>query len=152
MADVTQRRARKWGCRDPDRAGRVSRGGGAERGSATVVAIGVIAVMVVLATGVLTFARAVALAHRAQAAADLAALSAASSLTPGLTPSPGSGCDRARDIAQANDATIVGCSVTADGYAVVRARVSDPGPWQWTSEASARAGPSLTPGQRVPDG
>jgi secretion/DNA translocation related TadE-like protein len=77
-----------------------------ERGSVSIVATGLMVLMVVLAMGGADVAKALIAQARAQTAADAAALAAAQELAipSGLTPS-----DLAADYAERNDATLVSC-------------------------------------------
>jgi secretion/DNA translocation related TadE-like protein len=113
-------------------------GSARDRGSASVwvLAAGLLAVLV--ASAVATEGAAIVARHRAQAAADLAALAAAAHGPDG----PGPACDRAGVIAAANGARLVGCRV--DGLdVVVVAEVVPAGAagLAGTARASARAGP-----------
>lgn len=75
-----------------------------ERGVATIFGIGLLAVVAVVAMAAVG-AGAIVLTHRrAESAADLAALAAAAGYQRGVSP-----CAEARQVAAANDATVVGC-------------------------------------------
>jgi secretion/DNA translocation related TadE-like protein len=110
-----------------------------DRGGATVsaLAVGLLCVSVAAvfaAAGAATVAR-----HRAQAAADLAALAGAVHASYGQDPA----CAQARRIASANGARLVACRV--DGLdVVVTAEVTPAGVAAvvGVARASARAGPS----------
>ncbi|MCX8565019.1 flp pilus-assembly TadE/G-like family protein [Mycolicibacterium mucogenicum] len=78
-----------------------------ERGSATVFAVALIVVLIGILTGVAAVGAAVIGRHRAQSAADLAALAAAGALAAG----PGRSCSRAAAIAEAMDSRVEHCSV-----------------------------------------
>jgi secretion/DNA translocation related TadE-like protein len=91
-----------------------------ERGSATVWVVALSAVLAVVGAAVVLVGAAAVARHRAGAAADLAALAAAGRAAWG---EPG-GCELAAQVATANAATLVSCSVDAD--AVVEVRVSVP--------------------------
>lgn len=116
--------------------------GDGERGSATVWAVGLAAllfavVMAVVFTGAVRVAR-----HQAQAAADLSALAAARV----AFADPGESCGKASLIAAGNGAEITRCSVGDDGIADVQAAVwlSLPVPFGSGGTrvtARARAGP-----------
>jgi secretion/DNA translocation related TadE-like protein len=109
-----------------------------DRGSGTVLALALVAAAGLLALGIAGVGRAVVVRHRAQAAADLAALAAA-------TGWPSADCPRAVLTARANGVVLLGCTPSADGSVriVVRSSVvvlPDPvGPVAVT--ADARAGP-----------
>ncbi len=78
-----------------------------ERGAATVFAVALIAVLIGLMTGAAAVGAAVIGRHRAQSAADLAALAAAGALVSG----PGQSCSRAADVAEAMGSRVGQCSV-----------------------------------------
>ncbi|GAA1515182.1 Rv3654c family TadE-like protein [Nocardioides humi] len=114
----------------------------ADRGAATVLAVALAGVLLLVgaATGLVG---ALLVAHRrAQAAADLSALAAATSLA-GRVAHPGRDpCTEATDVAAANGAALVSCRI--DGReVVVEVRVTGP---RWLGQdqdlvAAARAGP-----------
>ena len=107
---------------------------GADRGSATVWALVTIAVLaaglavvVCVGTGVLT-------RHRADAAADVAALTAATHVLDG----PAAACARARAAAAANGARLLRCSVRG-ALSVVTVERAAP-PWlAWAGDVTSRA-------------
>ncbi|WP_328514759.1 Rv3654c family TadE-like protein [Mycolicibacterium palauense] len=84
--------------------------------------------------------------HRAQAAADLAALAAAA----GLPAGPGTACEGGAAIARAMRAVQVGCDVE-DLDVVVTVEVPLRGIWgvSGPARAGARAGPGRGPAQRA---
>jgi secretion/DNA translocation related TadE-like protein len=103
-----------------------------------VVAVAMIAVLVAVTTGALCLGSAVIARHRAQAAADLAALAAARRLADG----PDAACAQATAIARAMKSAIAQCTV--DGVDVVVAAnvlVTLGKLGMGTASASARAGP-----------
>ena len=107
-----------------------------ERGSATVwvLAAGLLvlaAAVPAALTGAATVAR-----HRAQAAADFAALAAAVTALEGT----GAACTRADTIATANGARLVACRLVGLD-AVVTVVVAPAGGLPGAAQASARAGP-----------
>ncbi|WP_224769313.1 Rv3654c family TadE-like protein [Nocardioides ochotonae] len=108
-----------------------------ERGGASVLAVALIGLLMLLGTA-LSAVTGLVVAHRqAQSAADLAALGAATALAAGQD-----GCARGAGVAAANGARLVGCAV--QGRAVL-VRVQADGPW-WRGSggdptAEARAGP-----------
>ncbi|MFD5083052.1 Rv3654c family TadE-like protein [Kitasatospora sp. NPDC058406] len=114
MAELTRVVARARGALR-FRSGRAgARGGGHDGGSATVwlvvcALLGCAAFTVLLSVGVAVGAR-----HRAESAADLAALAAADRL---LLDADG-GCDRARAVAAVQAATVVSCTVDREADAV----------------------------------
>jgi secretion/DNA translocation related TadE-like protein len=112
-----------------------------ERGSVTVVMIGVIAVVLVMTTSGLLLTSAVLASHRARAASDLAALAAAGALMRGGPASEA--CQLAARVAAVNHARIHQC--TAAGTEVrlsvtVPASVSRLG----VATARSRAGPGAS--------
>lgn len=99
-----------------------------------------IGVIILLTTAGLQVGAASAAAHRARAAADLAALAAASAVQEGV----GEPCARAAALAERNDAQLLDCHV-GDGESV-RLRVVTKLAVSWpgvpdAAVASARAGP-----------
>ncbi|WP_432561546.1 Rv3654c family TadE-like protein [Kineococcus sp. SYSU DK003] len=106
-----------------------------DEGSGSVLAVGLCAVLlsgVVLGLGV---GSAVVARHRAEAAADLAALAAADVV---LGRADGDPCTRARVVLAAHGAGAQGCAVAADGSVTVTATVR--AGVLGTARASARAG------------
>jgi secretion/DNA translocation related TadE-like protein len=84
-----------------------------ERGSASIIAVAMIGVLIMLTTAFMYLGSAVAARHRAQSAADLAALSAAGRLPLGGD----AACAYASAIAKAMRSAVVRCDV--DGLDVV---------------------------------
>ncbi|MDO8106536.1 histidine kinase [Isoptericola sp. b441] len=132
------------GCRAPARSASPWQEG-RDAGAGTVLAIGVVAV-VLSATAVLAVAvRGLAGAQRARAAADLAALAGAQAvaLPDGLTSTVDPqlardlACGRAREVAVRNGGVMGACDVRG---AVVTLTVRAGGPWP--AHATARAGPA----------
>jgi secretion/DNA translocation related TadE-like protein len=119
-----------------------------DRGSASIwVLSGCVLVLLTGSVGVLR-TEAVFARHRAEAAADLAALAAAGRIGTGGDP-----CATARGIAAANGAALAGCTVTlaTDGRSGTvrvhaRVRVGFPVVGARTVTASARAGRLPSPG------
>ncbi|MFC8504435.1 Rv3654c family TadE-like protein [Pedococcus sp. NPDC057267] len=114
-----------------------------DQGSGTVLMVGVVAALFLLTVAGVAVASAVLAAHRARAAADLAALSGAVALGQGGAPS--SACGAARVVAGRNGAVLVACSTGADGSLLVRTstRVTVGVPAQpRAATALARAGPT----------
>jgi secretion/DNA translocation related TadE-like protein len=110
-----------------------------QRGSATVWALGVIAIVVAvtaagLGVGIVMLAR-----HRAAAAADEMALAVAGHALDGGTVA----CSVGAGVAQLDGASAVACSLT-DAIATVRVEVTLPGPLRHLGPAAAvaRAGPA----------
>lgn len=88
-----------------------------DRGSGTVLGVGLIAVIVAAVLGALTVAAAARTAHEVALATDLAALSAARALIDGAEDP----CGVAATVAQANDADPVSCVVLPDESVQVEA-------------------------------
>ena len=109
-----------------------------ERGSATVVMLGVIASVLMLTISGLLLASAVLASHRARAAADLAALGAASALMRGE--SALAACESAVDVAALNHGRVQQCLASGTE---VRLIVAVPTGVQGVGVATARsrAGP-----------
>lgn len=91
-----------------DRA-RVGTGKEGERGSGSVLVLGVMTVVTALFVTALLVATYVVGAHRARSAADLAALSGAAAYEQGDDP-----CGQARRTARANGARLTGCDRVGD--------------------------------------
>ncbi|HEY7717641.1 MAG TPA: Rv3654c family TadE-like protein [Pedococcus sp.] len=119
-------------------------GGRAERGSGTVMATGVCGVVAMLLAGALTVGAAVRAGHRAQGAADLAALAAAATLVDG---GHASACVRAAEVAARNGADLRACDVGPRSTVAVTVDVALGSSSGWgglalgPAHASARAGP-----------
>ncbi|GGB26664.1 hypothetical protein GCM10011492_16150 [Flexivirga endophytica] len=115
-------------------------GAGRERGSATVLVVMAIGVVLLCLTGALTLLSAVHASHRARAAADLAALAGAQVLVSADTRAP---CDVAAAVAARNGGSLVGCAVAGDDITV---RVATPASWPGLGSARARARAGPDPG------
>ncbi|MBD8057517.1 histidine kinase [Cellulomonas sp. JH27-2] len=105
-----------------------------DRGSGTVLLLGVVAVLVVVAGALGLLAVAQGARGRAQAAADLGALAGASAWRFGT----GDPCDVAGQAVRRNGARLGGCETQADGIVAVVAVVGAP---SGDATARARAGP-----------
>lgn len=108
-----------------------------ERGSATVPAVAVLGLLLLVGAALGAVGALVAAHRSAQSAADLAALAAAHALAGGRD-----GCAAAGAVARANGGEVTGCAVSGlEARIVVRV----PGPrWRMLDtdpEAEARAGP-----------
>lgn len=93
-----------------------------ERGSGTVLALGLIGVVVVLAGLVAAVGASIVARHRAEAGADLAALAVAASAPDAEAtspPVPRGDCNRARVVAVAGGGGLAGCWWLDDGSVVV---------------------------------
>ena len=112
-----------------------------EEGSATVLTVGAMGVLVVMLTGALLVVSVVRDVHRARSAADLSALAAGGPLPTGGPPN----CADGGSVAMANGATLTRCDLLADGTVAVRASVDLGWSATWAgipdhATASARAG------------
>ena len=87
-----------------------------ERGSGTVYALGVIAVLLAAAVGIAGLIQAQSATGRARAAADLAAISGATVLSSVVA--PGDPCAMAGRVAAANGASVSACSVAGEDVTV----------------------------------
>jgi secretion/DNA translocation related TadE-like protein len=109
-----------------------------DRGSGTVLALTLVVTAALSVTAVAGLGKAVVVRHRAQAAADLAALAAASGW-------PSADCSRAAATAFGNGAVLTGCSALDDGSSTVVVRspivVLPLSLGAVTVAAGARAGP-----------
>ncbi|MGJ5876685.1 Rv3654c family TadE-like protein [Streptomyces griseiscabiei] len=110
-----------------------------DRGSATVWAVGAMAVLCAVFGAVLALGQALVIRHQAAAAADLAALAAADHWTKG---SEGA-CATAERVARAQGGRVVRCAVEGEISDLTAASGAGP----LTVEVRARAGP---PGPVVP--
>lgn len=110
----------------------------------------VLALVAVLCTGIVLLALlggAAAARHRAQTAADLAALAAADVL---LGRRPGSPCATAGQVATANGARVRVCSEQADGTVVVAVEVATDGVLAGLGPAGATARAGAQPAAAAP--
>ena len=98
------------------RGAKGNRPGWDERGSGTVYALGVIAVLLAAAVGIAGLIQAQSAAGRARAAADLAAISGATVLSSVIA--PGDPCAMAGRVAAANGASVSACSVAGEDVTV----------------------------------
>ena len=121
---------------DHDSGGGGGRGGAGvrdDRGSATLVAVAMMAVLLAVTVGGFYVGSAVIARHRAQAAADLAALAAAARLPAGVE----AACGQASAMAHAMRVDVAGCAVDELDVVVT----VDAG----RARAAARAGPADAP-------
>jgi len=116
-------------------AGRRQRLGG-DDGSATVLLLGVVGALVVVASLLAALGSAQLGRARAQSAADLGALAAAEALRSGGVPDP---CQVAAQTVERNGATLVSCTDEGQGVMLVRAERNTVA---GTASAQARAGPA----------
>lgn len=121
------------------RAGRTrTERGRSDRGSVTVLMLGVITVALVLAIGLGALARSTNAQARAQGAADLAALAAAHEYARG----DASGCRVAGRVAARHQAQLTDCRAEGPVVQVHVAVPLQPLPgWRTSAHAGARAGP-----------
>ncbi|EME64243.1 Rv3654c family TadE-like protein [Amycolatopsis decaplanina] len=109
-----------------------------DRGVATAWTASIVAVLICAAAFAFWIGAAVTTRHRAEAAADLAALAAASHATDG----PGAACERARQVAVRMSVTLLTCRwERGDALVEVRAEPSEQPAVTGRAEARARAGP-----------
>ncbi|WP_350223211.1 Rv3654c family TadE-like protein [Mycolicibacterium porcinum] len=126
------------GSRCPPRRQRFPSPAPGDRGSATLVAAAMIALVITFAGGGAYLGAAVTARHRAQAAADLAALGAAGAVVSG----PDTACRRAADIAARMRSVLGDCRI--DGLDVVLEVAVPVSLGRWgigPARATARAGP-----------
>lgn len=122
------------------RAGRRARRIGDERGSGTALAMAAVVVLMVLTAVAMLVASYVQVAHRARAAADLAAVSGAGAHADGAD-----ACAAARDFARRNAVALSDCSVAGDQIdfvvtVTVEARIDGPQGLPRTCRVTAHAG------------
>ncbi|WP_347108363.1 Rv3654c family TadE-like protein [Paenarthrobacter sp. S56] len=111
--------------------------GPGERGSGTVLALALVAVVGVLLVALMLLAQAGVMASRAASASDLAALAGADAAR-GLT--TGEPCAVAAQVAEHHEAHLTSCAVKQGGVVDVSAELS--GPFQYgTATGRSRAGP-----------
>ena len=113
-------------CRDP--------------GSATVAVVGAVGVLLAMLIGALLVISAVVASHRAQSAADLAALGAAATLVRGEPAE--AACATAGAVASLNGAGLATCQTAPDLTVEVVVRVVATMPHVGVASARSRAGPS----------
>jgi secretion/DNA translocation related TadE-like protein len=104
-----------------------------DRGSATIVALAMMAALLAVTVGGFYIGSAVIARHRAQAAADLSALAAAARLPVGVE----AACSQAKMIARAMRVDVADCTVDELDVVVI----TQAGP----ARAAARAGPADGP-------
>jgi secretion/DNA translocation related TadE-like protein len=119
-----------------------------EHGSATVAAVGVMAVLLLLTVSVLTLSSAIVASHRARSAADLASLAGASALMRGEP--LGAACARAAAVARLGGAVMISCTAVGAETLAVRGEVRPTLPVLGPAVASARAGPAPRGSQEGP--
>ncbi|GGZ80983.1 hypothetical protein GCM10010344_55080 [Streptomyces bluensis] len=135
-------RRKPWRHSESDRSRRT--GHRSDRGSATVWAVGAIAVLCVIFGALLAMGQAVVIRHRAAGAADLAALAAADHWTQGGD----AACAMAERVARAQGTRLVRCAIEGETSDV---RVAS-GKGPFSAEARSRAGPAapVAPGTDGP--
>jgi secretion/DNA translocation related TadE-like protein len=120
-----------------------------DEGSASVVVVGLCAVLLSAVLGALALGSAVVARHRAESAADLAALAAADVV---LGRAGGTPCGRAESVLAAHGARSAGCAVAGDGSVTVTAVVRPGGVVGALGEARASARAGAAQGQRQAQG
>jgi secretion/DNA translocation related TadE-like protein len=116
-----------------------------ERGVATVLVVGAMAVLMLLVGVGVQIGAAVVTRHRVAAAADLAALAAAGQLVVGGDRA----CERAGRIVERMSASMTACRISGwEAYVEVTARPPGWAALSGTANAHARAGPAEVPGGR----
>lgn len=109
-----------------------------EGGAASITAVAALAVLIAVTAGLAHVGSAVVARHRAQAAADLAALAAATSIATGAE----SACGQAILVARAMDTSLTDCAVDGLEVVVHVDAVLGLGGWRFgPAHAAARAGP-----------
>lgn len=132
------------GCRDGG-SDRLERGTGRrDGGSATVAVLGALGVILAITVGALLIVSAVVASHRAQSAADLAALAAAAALVGG-EPAP-SACSAGAAVAVRNGARLASCRAGPDLSVELSVEVAATAARVGTATARARAGPAASGG------
>jgi secretion/DNA translocation related TadE-like protein len=111
----------------------VSRVRGCDRGAATVLVVALAAVMSVLCLATASLGAALLARHRAESAADLAALAAAVRVQQGAA-----GCPAAAAISRRNGGVLVRCTIEGAG-ATITVSVRR---LRFVATATARAGPA----------
>lgn len=113
-----------------------------QHGGASVIALGIGLCVLTIAMVVFTLAAAIEARHRAQTAADAAALAGAMRATQGPAPA----CERAAELASANDTTIRDCELSGLDVTVA-VSTPLPGPLERFGPIvrHARAGPITRP-------
>jgi secretion/DNA translocation related TadE-like protein len=119
-----------------------------DRGLATVVAAGVIGIVGLLLGALLVLGAAVATRHRAENAADLAALAGAADSVRGREPA----CAAAREVAGRNGATLVSCTWIGWDLQVEVARTCGCLPVGDATTVRARAGPVVKVMPQIAEG
>ncbi|MDT7743360.1 MAG: hypothetical protein QOE59_2438 [Actinomycetota bacterium] len=119
-----------------------------DRGLATVVAAGAIGVVGILLGALLVLGAAVATRHRAENAADLAALAGAGEAARGREPA----CAQAREVAGRNGATLVRCTWIGWDLQVDVASTCGCLPVGDATTVRARAGPVVKVMPRIAEG
>ncbi|GAB3719732.1 hypothetical protein GCM10027598_32610 [Amycolatopsis oliviviridis] len=115
---------------------------GDDRGVATAWTASIVAVLICAAAFTFWIGAAATTRHRTEAAADLAALAAASHAADG----PGAACDRARQVAVRMAVTLLTCRwERGDALVEVRSEPSGRPAVTGRAEARARAGPVSRP-------
>jgi secretion/DNA translocation related TadE-like protein len=109
-----------------------------DRGSSSLLVVGLIGVVLVITVGALALASAVVASHHARTAADLGALAGAMALRDGA--SRDQACAAAGSVAVANGAVLQSCAVD-DGRSLVVVTERRAAAWPVPATARSRAGP-----------
>jgi len=115
-----------------------------DSGSGSLYVVAVVSVLWLVGLGAVVAGQALTLRHQAAAAADLAALAAADHVLDGAV----GACGRAHEVARANGAALVRCTVgseVADVAVAIRMRGLGPVRGLPPVRARARAGPTEIP-------
>ena len=121
--------------------------GDRDRGSGSVLVVGLVLALLVLTAGGLAIGSAVVASGRARTAADLAALAGAAGLRGGS--SAGASCGEAARVAAANGSRLTGCAVS--GFDVEVTTSSGAALVAGVAVARSRAGPAPAPQVRPAD-
>jgi len=111
-----------------------------DRGSATVLVLGAVGVLLAMTVGALWVVIAVVAAHRAQAAADLAALAVAAALVRGEPTA--TACGEGVALAARNGGRLMSCQAGPDFSVELVVQVGATVSRVGTATASSRAGPA----------
>ena len=117
-----------------------------DRGSGTVVVLGAVAVVAAMTVGALLVLSAVVASHRAQSAADLAALAAAAALVGGEPAA--AACSAGAAVATRNGARLASCRAGPDLSVELSVDVAATAARVGTATARSRAGPAASGGAR----
>lgn len=114
--------------------------GARDRGSGTVLVLGAVGVLLAMTVGALWVVSAVVAAHRAQSAADLAALAVAAALVRGEPTE--AACGEGAAMADRNGGSLASCRAAPDFSVELVVQVMATVPRVGTATARSRAGPA----------